>query len=265
MTYNIAIPSYKRDKTVKIKTLKVLEKYKISPKKVTIFVANEEEKDKYTKTLSDCQYKNIVVAKPTLCAARNFIRSYYNEGDMVLNLDDDLERVLYRVDSKTLVDVEDFEKDVIFRGFDSLVDSKSKIFGIYAAANPMFMSNKIDRGLYYIIGSLWGIINSHDPDLYLTLEDKEDFERTLQYYVKYGEVTRLNDITVKSKYYTEQGGLQETRTPERILESAQFLESKYPDLCKMYIRKTTGHAELRLRDQRKDKTAIDTNNLDAFF
>ena len=40
--YVVAIPSYKRPNTLKTKTLRLLEHYEIDPKKVKIFVANEE-------------------------------------------------------------------------------------------------------------------------------------------------------------------------------------------------------------------------------
>jgi hypothetical protein len=81
------------------------------------------------------------------------------------------------------------------------------------------------------------------------MDDKEDFERSLQYYVKDGRVVRLDDITAKTKYYGV-GGMQEKRTEKTILEGAETLVKRYPGLCKMYIRESTGHAELRLRDTR---------------
>ena len=59
--------------------------------------------------------------------------------------------------------------------------------------------------------------------------------------------------------------MQVTRTNERILESAKILEERYPELCSMYIRETTGHAELRLRDSRKFKTTGVSSNLSDFF
>jgi hypothetical protein len=246
--YKIAIPSYKRDQTVKNKTLKVLEEYDISPELVTIFVANEEEHDRYKSTLKDTRWKNIEIGKPGLSKVRNHIRTFYPEGTKLVNLDDDLMQILHRVDEKTLKPVPNLSKDVFERGFDLLGEHNAFIWGIYAASNPFFMKKDASVGLYYIIGSCWGHIVRHDIDLILSLEDKEDFERTLQYYSKDGRVVRLDNITVKSMYYTEPGGMQVERTSERIHKSAEYLASKYPGLCTMYIRKTTGHAELRLRD-----------------
>jgi hypothetical protein len=263
MKYEIAIPSYKRSKTLKEKTLSLLTKHNINPDLVTIFVANEEELKIYTNELKDTPYKKFVVGEVGIGAIRRFTQKYYPEGAYVMNFDDDLQECFVKIDDKTMVPVGNLEQDVIIRGFTACLENNAYLFGIYAAANPMFMKNRVAVGLYYCIGSCWGLINRHDSDLTVLLDDKEDFERTLQHYVKDSKVVRLDDITVKSKYYTEEGGMQVTRTTERILKSAENLVERFPGLCTMYIRETTGHAELRLRDNRKEVTTGST--LDQFF
>jgi hypothetical protein len=183
-----------------------------------------------------------------------------------MNLDDDLSEVLRKESDKKMVPLENLERDVILRGFQACEDNGANLFGIYAAANAMFMKHRIAVGLYYCIGSCWGLVTRHDQDLAVTLDDKEDYERTLQHYVKDGKVVRLDDVTVKSKYYTEDGGMQVTRTTERILESAKILEARYPHLCSMYTRETTGHAELRLRaPSNKVSYVVPTSSLEDLF
>lgn len=255
--YRVAIPSYKRAETLRDKTLNVLEKHEINPARVTIFVASEEEKEKYQKAISPTIYANsdIVVGVPGMGAIRRFIQNYYEDGTLVMNFDDDLQEVLIKESDKKMIPVENLERDVIIRGFQACKDNDAYLFGIYAAANAMFMKHRIAVGLYYCIGSCWGIVNRRDSSLSVTLDDKEDYERTLQHFVKDGKVIRLDDITVKSKYYTEDGGMQVTRTDERIFESAKELERRYPSLCKMYIRGTTGHAELRLNSRAPASTS----------
>lgn len=265
MKYEIAIPSYKRSETVKTKTLKLLEKYNIPHEIVTIFVGNDEEKMIYEKALKDSPYQQIVVGQVGMGAIRNFISNYYSENTKVMHFDDDLSEILKKIDDKVMKPVDNLEEEVIFRGFEECRKNNSYIFGIYAASNPMFMKHRVAVGLYYCIGSLWGNIIRHDKDLLVTLDDKEDFERSLQYYVKDRVVVRLDDITVKSKYYTEQGGMQVERTTERIYNSAKILADRYPELCTMYIRKTTGHAELRLRDTSGAVKSVGGSTLDAFF
>lgn len=262
MDYEIAFPSYRRANTVKEKTLSVLEQYGIDKNKITVFVANEDEYAEYRRVIGE-DYK-IVIGEVGMGAIRRFIQKYYPEGTRVMNFDDDLSAIMKKIDDKTMVPVDDLEKEVILRGFEACEREGAYLFGIYAAANPMFMNNRIAVGLYYCIGSCWGLITRHDESLSVTLDDKEDFERTLQHYVKDGVVVRLDDITVKSKYYTEDGGMQVTRTTDRIHESAVILEQRYPDLCTMYIRKTTGHAELRLKDSTGRFKKVESTLADLF-
>lgn len=262
MDYKIAIPSYKRAETLKEKTLSLLTRHNIDPEKVTIFVADEDEKQKYQQTLKDTPYNNIVVGIVGMGAIRRFIQNYYPEGTYVMNFDDDLSECMKKIDDKTMVPVDNLEEEVILKGFKACEEHGSYLFGVYAAANPMFMNLRTSVGLYYCIGSCWGLITRHDKELSVTLDDKEDFERTLQHYVKDGKVVRLDNITVKSKYYTEDGGMQVTRTTDRIYDSAVNLTERFPDLCTMYIRKTTQHAELRLKDKRPKKPE---STLEDFF
>lgn len=265
MDYQIAVPSYKRSNIVKEKTLKVLEQYKIDPAKVTVFVGNQEEYDNYSKTLKNSPYNNIVIGEVGMCAIRNVIQKHYPENTKIMNFDDDLSSILKRVDDKTLVEVEDLEKEVIFRGFDECEKNNAYMFGIYAVANPFFMNNRTSVGLYFCVGSCWGVINRHDEDLIITLNEKEDYDRVLRHFTKDGKVVRLDDITVKSKYFKEQGGMQATnRTLENEYNNAKYLSEKYPDLCSMYIRKTTNRAEIRLKD--KSKTSVNEGtSLEGFF
>lgn len=257
-----AVPTYKRAKTFANKTLKTLRSNGIDDKDIYCFLSDASERDEYISELQKVSASpNVINSVKTLAGNRNFIVNYFPEGTKIVWCDDDLERIMFRKDEKTLVECLNF-KEHIEDAFNACVEENSYIWGIYAASNPYFMKDNIGKGLYYIIGSCYGTINRHSDVAYVSLEDKEDFERTLKYYSNDNVVLRLNYLTVDSAYYKEAGGMQETRTEERIDSSAKFLEVKYPDLCTYYIRKTTGHAELRLRDKRNK---IPTNTLDAFF
>lgn len=262
MAYQVAIPSYQRHDQLRDKTLKLLERHKIDPARVTVFVANEDERTKYADALKDSPYQNLVVGVRGMGAIRRFIQNYYPEGTPVMNFDDDLIDILRKENDKLMVPVENLEEQVIIKGFNALKEHDAKLFGVYAAANAMFMGMDVSVGLYYIIGSCWGVITRHDKDLSVTLDDKEDFERTLQHYVKDGRVVRLDNITCKTKYYGT-GGMAEERTEKRITESAEELVRRFPGLCSMYVRDTTGHAELRLKDT--TGAAWGGSNLESFF
>lgn len=247
----IAIPSYKRAKTVRDKTLTTLTRLNVNPSVVTIFVGDAEQEVEYREVLKNTPYKNIVVGVPGMGAIRNFIQSYYPEDTYILNLDDDLIEINRRMGEKSLGQIADLN-EIVRDGFEACEKEGARLWGIYAASNPFFMKDRIAVGLYYVIGSMWGCINKHGDAYNVTLDDKEDFERSIKYYLANGKVCRLDYITVKSNYYKEPGGMQVTRTTQRIEESAKVLVERYPDLCTMYYRETTGHAELKLKDRRKE-------------
>ena len=62
----------------------------------------------------------------------------------------------------------------------------------------------------------------------MTLDDKEDVERTLECYRLHGGVIRFWDHNVETKYYRTQGGMQVTRTVDRVLKSAQAIAARRP-------------------------------------
>merc|ERR1711871_1039071 len=204
--YIIAIPSYKREETLKNKTLRVLQQQKIPKNKIFIFVGNQEEYQKYKNTLPN-YYTKIIIGQVGMGAIRNFITDYFSEGQQIFNMDDDINGFVELTKEKNKKTKSKFQKKNL------------SLFGIYPASNPFFMKKRITYDLRYIIGSCWGSINS--KKVKVTMDDKEDFERTLKYYMKDGGVIRFENVTVLSGYYTEKGGMQETRTKERVLNSAK--------------------------------------------
>ncbi len=255
MNYKVAIPSYKRAKTIKQKTLKLLNKYSIEKNKITIFVANEDEYKIYNKSLGS-DYK-IVIGVHTIGKQRNFIEKYYKEGTKLVMFDDDLDGV-YKKQNQDLIELEDLEKDFIIKGFNECLKSNSKVFGMYAAANAYFMKERVYNKLCYIIASMFGLIVEHDKFLERVTNHGEDYEYSIRQYIKNKSLVRLDYITAKSNYYKEPGGLQTFRTKENIYNSIKWIEDEFPEYCTMYIRKSTGNAELRLRDKtaKKNKNQI---------
>ena len=255
--YKIAIPSYKRPETIKKKTLKVLESYNIDPSKITVFVADESEYEAYKFSLKDTPYQNIVVGVPTIGAQRNFIERWYPEGTRLMMFDDDVEEVQKKISEQKLGRIENLEEEIIFKGFKECEKVGAKTFGIYAASNAYFMKDRIYTKLCYIIASMFGVIVEHSDDLVRVTNHGEDYEYSIRQYIRNGSVVRLDNYTVKSNYYKEDGGLQTIRTKEYVHASISKIAEMYPDLCTMYIRETTGMAELRLKDMRNDGATLD--------
>ena len=262
--YKIAVPSYKRAKTIQQKTFKVFEHHKIDPSVVSVFVANTEEEGIYRDALKDHPYgQNIIVGVPTIGAQRNFIEQYYPEGTNLMMFDDDVQEVQRKNENK-LEAIDDLEKEIIIPGFTLCQEHGSHVFGIYAASNHYFMKDRIYTKLCYIIASMFGVVVEHDENLMRVTNHGEDYEYSMRQYRKHGVVVRLDNYTVKSNYYKEDGGLQEYRTKEYVRESIEKIAGMFPDLCDMYIRESTGFAELRLQDKVGIQKS-DGSTLESFF
>jgi hypothetical protein len=96
----IAIPSYKRQNILINKTLKMLKQYGIENDEIDIFVGNVEERNNYKEALDNDI--NIIVGEVGIDNIRMFMSCYYNEGEEILYIDDDIEKLerLVMIDGK---------------------------------------------------------------------------------------------------------------------------------------------------------------------
>ena len=249
---HIAIPSYRRAGICQTKTLTTLHSLGVPNEMITVFVADEDERAEYVKTLDRAYYDTLVVAKPGMGAVRRFIQFHYPTGAHVLNIDDDIGGFYVKLHDKQYIPVgpEDFQT-MVRLGFWSCYEAHCRLWGIYPVLNPLFMKKRVKLGLTYIVGAFWGVINTHEHELEVTLDDKEDFERTLKFYLADGNVVRLEAYSLKTSYYSTPGGMQATRTPERITASAHELVRRYPMLCRLNTAKKSGKTEVRLVNPRR--------------
>ena len=254
MEWVIAIPSYKRAETLRDKTLSVLKSYKIPASRIHVFVANKGEEATYKAILDPTTYGHMHVAVPGMAAVRNYITRYFPIGKPIFNLDDDIRGFLEysptaRRHEKPLSNLISAIED----GFTAARKSGYRLFGFYPVPNGFFMKNTCSIDLKYVIGSAWGIINP-GPVLTVTIDDKEDYLRTVIMYLLDGGVLRFNNISMQSAYYKETGGMQATRTMKRIETSAKAMVAAFPDLVKINLTKKSGMPEVRLRDARDEPT-----------
>ena len=86
------------------------------------------------------------------------------------------------------------------------------------------------------MGGLTGVVNNKKAEK-RTIDDKEDYERSIKYYLKDDGVLRFNNVCARTNCYKEPGGMQVERTPQRIHDSAVYLCEKYPELCTLNTQK----------------------------
>jgi len=247
----VAIPSYKRPETLRDKTLALLHSYKVPAQKIHVFVADKEQEKLYKDTLKSGTYGHIHVGVPGMAAIRNYITEFFPKGKMILNMDDDIKDFIQlRAGFKRGGPLTGFSQKIA-SAFALAKKTGFRLFGFYPVVNAFFMKEgPPTEDLRYIIGSVWGIINP-GKILTVTIDDKEDYLRSIMMYLLDGGVIRYTNIAPVSAYYTEPGGMQETRTMKRIEASAKAMVKAFPDLVTLNLTKKSGIPEVRLRDKRE--------------
>ena len=226
--YVVAIPTYNRVYEIIKKTLNTLKDGGVNKNKIYLFVANKSQYELYEKNVPKNLYHKIVVGKKGITNQRIFISNYFNEGQYVISIDDDVEE-FELLNGQKLVKLKDVNNFFI----DAYKLMKKKhlyIWGIYPVRNPFFMYNEVTFDLRFIIGVTFGFITRHEKKLRMSIkaETKEDYEQTILYYLKDGGVIRFNNITTKTKFNAP-GGLGTNRF-ERNKNAAEYLTKKYPEI-----------------------------------
>jgi hypothetical protein len=263
MKYKIVIPSYNRADTLTNKTIKILQRQHIDPKNVYIFVANEEEKKKY-RAILPTEYKDrLIVGVKGMKNIRNFINDYFPRGEQLFHMDDDLIDIYTRVNEKKLEPIRNLDA-FIKLGFSLCQEKGCNLFSVYPVENPYFMKASIIRGLAYCMGGVWGNVNQ--PELKVTVDNKEDFQRSIQYFLntydpkhpQRGGVIRFNNVCCGTKGYSGNGGMQSfDRTNPVILREAQEVAHMFSDYCKLNLTKKSGKPEIKIRQIKLEEIKLE--------
>jgi len=193
---------------------------------------------------------------------RNHIHESFPPGTRMVWLDDDITRLCKMTIDQTVPDLRSSKRfplspltkeefwAFIEDAFRDLTSHSLHLFGIYPVKNGFFMKDLPAKttDLRFIVGCFWGCINP-DPPLVLSIEEKEDFERTLILYERDLGVLRYNHIAPVTSYYKEKGGMQSRQQDRKETgkQSCQYLLEKYPQYCRLYTSKKNGMFEVRLR------------------
>ena len=207
----IVIPSYQR---YNVQTIALLGELPY-----TLFVANQNEYDKYN-------YTNKVIGKLGIVQQRNFITNYFDEGEIIVSLDDDITEFIHREGLPF--------KEWILECVSYLEQSKLQLMSFPPSSNEYFCKGaKFSEGKYLAIGSCH--IYKNDKQL-LTIPFVEDYERSLFSLRKYGAVIRCGNVCIKTKMFAT-GGLSNERTRESYMDSIYKLMHKFPEDLSYNIKK----------------------------
>ena len=224
----ITISTY--DRWNRFETLLFLKKNNVPFEDVYIFLANEEEKQKYVNSFGN-DY-NWVVGVIGLPQQRNFITNYFDEGEIIISMDDDIEDLIHKNDVPFL--------DWIAECIKYLQNSNVGLLSISPSVNSFFFeqrknTNSFKIGNYYAIGAFY--ICKNDKQIILSDDILlEDWERSLLYVKKYGGSIRFNDILIKTKYFGK-GGLESHRNENNYSSSINKLIYQYSEYLSFNYKK----------------------------
>ena len=246
-SYIIAIPTYNRYKELNNKTLNLLHNYEIDKNQIYIFGANEEEEVIYKNNINPEYYHKIIVGELGIRNQRKFISKYFPEGQRIVSMDDDIEKILEFVKTNHWTELKPVYdlNNLINYFFSYCIKENIYLWGVYPVNNVRWLSEKIRTDLRFIIGVFHGYINRHDEDLYPDIKCivKEDIEQSILFYKKDLKILRFEKYSFKTKFNAV-GGLGQDRFEGNKL-AQDYLCETYPDICKRKFRKN-GMPEIRL-------------------
>jgi hypothetical protein len=227
----VVVPSYARPVGCSADTVTTLLRAGVPAGRIQVWVGGGDDPamlSAYRQHLPDPAV-TLLPAPVGLANARNAISAAWPANARLVNCDDDI-RAIQRLspDASRLVDVPNLS--VFFAAaFDWSDRQGVGLWGLSPVRNPFFMKGDWVAGLYFAIGQCFGVVN--DPKLQLAHGAKEDYERTLLYYERYGAVGRINDHVAHTRPMRgHKGGMQTVAgcdgLPRRDAEHAAITDLK---------------------------------------
>jgi hypothetical protein len=229
----LAIPTYRRSQSIVVQTLAFLKSEQYPSHLITLFVANEEEKEAYLRDVPENLYHTIVVGVKGLAAQRNFISGWYEEGQILVQMDDDVSNV------KTL-GLSFLE--LVRRGVDVLELCGVGLWGVLPNDDGRRLKDSTTLHLTHILGSFF-ICRNH-REFSLSISQKEDYLRSIWYFKKYGKVARYRGAGIKTSYNSGSGGLIQPGRQVEMQKEVEWMSKTYPTFCTAIVKK--GMPDLRL-------------------
>jgi hypothetical protein len=226
--FYVAIPSYQRAEKLRDTTLKYLASEGIPAESITIFVASEEEKQRYLECLVPGTFGTLVVGVPTISAQRQFIRDYYPEDAEILSVDDDIKKLKF-LNPRPL-------KEVVDQLFTLTREELCSVWGIYPVNNLFFCKERVIKGRTFVIGCFYGFLNKKDCS-YASVCGFEDKWFSIKRGILDGAVLRYEGICPDTTYFAK-GGLSEIRRQtDHQLTQARKVVAEFPDECTLKLKK----------------------------
>ena len=238
----VAIPSYKRVQMIQTHTLKFLADIGYPSEKIHIFVANQDEYNEYRSALP-VEYKHIIIGVLGLAPQRNFISDYFDEGEYILQIDDDVKGL--KLKNKELSHLDLFRSAI-----NRMVREGIGLFGVLPNDDGRKMTDKWTLDLAHILGSFFILQNRRA--IRIQYSEKEDYERCIKYFLADGKILRYRGAGVNTLYMRNPGGLQVSDRRPAQEEATAALCAAYPQMVKRRTKNDTPDLTLNWRYQKKN-------------
>jgi hypothetical protein len=217
----LVIPTYNRYASISSKTLAFLKSVDYPASKITLFVSDIDQEKLYSGTIDRELYGTIEVGVKGLAEQRNFITAFYPEDTILISMDDDIKKI----DTPTM----SFQS-LVRMALEWLRTHKGGLFGVLPNDDKRRYSDKTTTHLTHILGAFY-IFRNH-KDIVITHTEKEDYERSILYFQRYGEVYRYRGGGVVTTYQKGDGGLNNTDRRLRQEEGVKNIIQRYPGFVK---------------------------------
>lgn len=243
--YRVAIPSYQRPWMVTAKTLPALAAGGVDPDRVTVFLHGHDPQ------LPDYELPagvhRVVTDAVGINAQRAAIIDTYPAGTPLVQVDDDLTKLVKAIDPKTtrpVADVDAFLRSMFFE----TAARDLWVWGLSPTTNAFYMTpGRITAGLRFLLYSMVGTFTRPGHPVHLaTVPTKDDYELSLRAWWFDGASVRADGVAADADLYKAAGGCQLTRQPADAETAVAALIAAWPGLVRRNEKRNTGYPEIKL-------------------
>lgn len=230
----IAVRSYDRSDLFLTMTYKMLSENNLTDN-LYIFVANEEENRKYTKSLQDKPYHTIVTAVLGLNEVTNFICDYFPPNQRIFFMDDDIKKFYFFDASGKLSSNATNLRDLLEDGFETIDQYNLGMFSFNQTTNKLFLKKKPFKELVpNLHHPMFGCRNKKSLICDLDSGGIDDYTRSVRFWETFGGILFYNWCGALNNCNKVRGGLQSTneRNVETTKHRSLYLLQKYPTFQK---------------------------------
>lgn len=244
MSTPIAIPSHGRAHEVNGLTLRALADGGVAADDVHLFV-EPGQLPEYRRQVDPTLCAHVLPGALGLGAQRRAIAAHFGQGARVVHVDDDMRALVRRVNDKKLAPIADLPSELA-DAWHYAEAAGARLWGVYPTANAGWMKPRVRTGLSFICGGWFG--EQIDLALQPSVDQKEDYERTLLYWDADGTVARVEWLGFRTTMYRP-GGMQAEGQPDRVAaneRTCEYLMGRWPAQVRRATRVGRCGTELRL-------------------